>query len=118
MKTNDKIKEIPDDFLLYYNDFIGEIEFADAFKHLAVNPDNPLVIEHMYHWLQHRLETLVREEREEERANWKRVLADDSCECDNCHRTRRYLKNPKKELHKLSQRSQALYPPPITNTKN
>ena len=67
MTTNDKIKEVSDDFLLYYNDFIGDIEFADAFKHLAVNPDNPLVIEHMYHWLQHRLEALVREVREDER---------------------------------------------------
>ena len=67
MNTNDKIKEVADDFILYYNDFIGDIEFADAFKHLAANPDNPLVIEHMHHWLQHRLEALVREEREEER---------------------------------------------------
>ena len=45
---------------------------------------------------------------EEERENWKSVLDADSCECDNCHRTRRYLKNPAKELHKVKQ---ALTPP-------
>ena len=44
----------------------------------------------------------------EERENWKSVLDADSCECDNCHRTRRYLKNPAKELHKVKQ---ALTPP-------
>jgi len=44
----------------------------------------------------------------EERENHKSVLDDDSCECDNCHRTRRYFKNPKKELHKVKQRKDAV----------
>ena len=104
MNTNGKIKEVADDFILYYNDFIGDIEFADAFKHLAVNPDNPLVIEHMHHWLQRRLEALVREEREQIKllAHSKTVWAD---ECMNI------LVIPKNAF------IEALAPP-ITNNKN
>ena len=29
---------------------------------------------------------------------------DDSCECDNCHRIRRYLKNPKREMNSIMQK--------------
>jgi len=29
---------------------------------------------------------------------------DDSCECDNCHRIRRYLKNPKREMNSIIQK--------------
>lgn len=45
---------------------------------------------------------------EEERKNWDSILDGDSCECDNCHRTRKYLENPEKELHKVRQKLQAL----------
>jgi nitrate/TMAO reductase-like tetraheme cytochrome c subunit len=39
----------------------------------------------------------------EEMENLELILDKDSCECDNCHRIRRYLKNPKKELHRVNQ---------------
>lgn len=56
-----------------------------------------------------------------EREQHKSVLDDDSCECDNCHRTRRYFKNPKKEVHRMKQKLQALTPPVTdvaTNTQD
>ena len=34
-------------------------------------------------------------------------LDDDSCECDNCGRTRNFMKNPIKELHKTQQKEWA-----------
>lgn len=34
----------------------------------------------------------------EERKKFLSTLDDDSCECDNCNRTRKYFQNPKKEL--------------------
>ena len=114
MKTNDKIKEIPDDFLLYYNDFIGDIEFADAFKHLAVNPDNPLVIEHMYHWLQHRLETLVREERAKALSDMFQEIAKLSDNGEDSGFSEGELNIHMDDVFEIQKRLN----PPITNNKN
>ena len=108
MKTNNKIKEIPDDFLLYYNDFIGDIEFADTFKHLAVNPDNPLVIEHMYHWLQHRLKTLVREVEVDSKMKAYEVLHKYALQTSSTEAL---------DLIEAAQK-EILDTPPITNNKN
>jgi len=50
------------------------------------------------------LRSQEKEIREDERDNWHFIRDDDSCECDNCHRMRAYLKDPQKELNRWKQK--------------
>lgn len=43
----------------------------------------------------------------EEHKKFLSTLDDDSCECDNCNRTRRYFQNPKKELLRYKNKCEA-----------
>lgn len=49
-----------------WSDFIGDIEFNDAFKHLADDPDVPFVLPEMCKWLRTTLHHQLQKAREEE----------------------------------------------------
>jgi len=58
------VEEIVKEFYEFFNDFIGDVQFSDAFKHFAVNDDNPVVIDDIARWLTQTL-TAERQKREE-----------------------------------------------------
>ena len=56
------------------------------------------VIEGNYGYYRDNAERLLQQVKEDCFDDFLGTLDDDSCECDNCCRTRRYFENPKKEV--------------------
>ena len=50
------------------------------------------------------IDKLLADERKKVVEEIEFIREDDSCECDNCNRTRNYLRNPKKELNRIKQK--------------
>ena len=63
--TPKTVEEVVADFEETWSDFIGDIEFNDAFKHLADDPDVPFVLPQMCKWLRTALTTLLTQAEEE-----------------------------------------------------
>ena len=92
--TPNEIEATVAEFEKYWSDFIGDIEFGEAFTHIAQDPEVPYVLPEMAHWLRTTLtqlnanrtaemEAMVREmlsKSETERGEWgsyESVLTDD-----------------------------------------
>jgi hypothetical protein len=57
MKDSQEIERIVEEFESTWSDFIGDIEFGEAFAHLAQDPEVPFVLPEMAHWLRTTLTT-------------------------------------------------------------
>ncbi len=51
MKPNKIIDDLVEEFETTWSDFIGDIEFHEAFAHLAEDSEAPLVLPEMAKWL-------------------------------------------------------------------
>jgi hypothetical protein len=56
-KDYQEVERIVEEFEATWSDFIGDIEFSEAFAHLAQDPEVPLVLPEMAHWLRTTLTT-------------------------------------------------------------
>jgi hypothetical protein len=57
LKDYQEIERIVEEFESTWSDFIGDIEFSEAFAHLAQDPEVPFVLPEMAHWLRTTLTT-------------------------------------------------------------
>ena len=56
-KDYQEINKIVEEFESTWSNYIGDIEFGEAFAHLAQDPEVPLVLPEMAHWLRTTLTT-------------------------------------------------------------